>query len=84
MFGISNAIKEALCRGGFQYKYKNNRYCLKKLVMKTQLSTTGVSKEIKETISAVMIHTRSKIISVADVWNIQRHKRSFVQRRFSI
>jgi len=20
MFGISNAIKEALCRGGFQYK----------------------------------------------------------------
>jgi len=52
--------------------------------MKTQLSTTGVSKEIKETISAAMIHTRSKIISVADVWNIQRHKRSFVQRRFSI
>jgi len=52
--------------------------------MKTQLSTTGVSKEIKETISTVMIHTRSKIISVADVWNIHRHKRSFVQRRFSI
>jgi len=52
--------------------------------MKTQLLSTSSSKEVKETISAVIAHTRSKIISAADVWNIQRHKRSFVQRRFSI
>ena len=81
MFGISNAIKEALCRGGFQYKDKNSRYCFKKLVMNTQLSNSRFYPGAMETISVAITHTRSKIISAADVWNIQRHKRNCVQRR---
>jgi hypothetical protein len=52
--------------------------------MKTQLSNSQFSKETKEIISAIVIHTRSKIISAADIWNIQRQKRCFVQRRFSL
>jgi hypothetical protein len=52
--------------------------------MKTQLSNNQFSREVKEAISAMATHTRSKIISAADVWNIQRRKRNFVQRRFSL
>jgi len=52
--------------------------------MKTQLLNTQISKEIKETLSAVFTHTRSKMISAADVWNIQRQKRNRVQRRFAL
>jgi hypothetical protein len=48
--------------------------------MKAPLLNTRFSKEVKETLSAVFTHTRSKIISAADVWNIQRNKRSRVQR----
>ncbi len=50
--------------------------------MNTQLSTTA--KEVKETLSAVFTQARSKVISAADVWNIQRQKRSRVQRRFAL
>jgi len=52
--------------------------------MKTFIPVTSITKEARETLPAVAAQTRSKIISAADVWNIQRHKRSFVQRRFSI
>ncbi len=52
--------------------------------MKTQLSNTAFVTEVKETISAAFNNTRSKIISAADVWNIQRQKRSRVQRRFAL
>ena len=52
--------------------------------MKTQLLNTQFSKEVKEALSAVFTDTRNKIISAADVWNIQRNKRSRVQRRFSL
>ena len=51
--------------------------------MKTQTSNTQILAEVKETLSAVFTQTRSKIISAADVWNIQRQKRARVQRRFS-
>jgi Holliday junction resolvase-like predicted endonuclease len=52
--------------------------------MNTQSLNTDFSKELKETLSAVFAHTRSKIISTADVWNIQRRKRARVQRRFAL
>ena len=52
--------------------------------MKPQLSNPPFSIEVKETLSAVFTQTRSKIISAADVWNIQRQKRSRVQRRFAL
>jgi hypothetical protein len=48
--------------------------------MKTQLSSTLSLKEVTETLLAV---TRpGKMISAADVWNIQRNQRNRVQRRF--
>ena len=49
--------------------------------MNTQLINT---KEVAANITAVFTHTRSKIISAADVWNIQRQKRARVQRRFAL
>lgn len=52
--------------------------------MKTQLLNAGLSKDIAATTTCLVVHTRNKIISAADVWNIQRHKRSFGQRRFCI
>lgn len=52
--------------------------------MKTQLSTTSITEEIRETLSARFADTRSKIISAADVWNIQRNKRARVQRRYAL
>jgi hypothetical protein len=52
--------------------------------MNTQLSTNVFTKDVKEIMLAVFTNTRSKVISVADVWNIQRNKRVRVQRRFSV
>jgi len=48
--------------------------------MNTQITNTRIVKEI----STVINQTRSKIISAADVWNIQRQKRARVQRRFAL
>ena len=48
--------------------------------MNTQIVSTQIAKEI----AAIINQTRSKIISAADVWNIQRQKRARVQRRFSL
>jgi len=50
--------------------------------MKTQLVSMLPLKEVTETLSAMIDHTPGKMISAADVWNIQRNKRSRVQRRF--
>jgi len=38
----------------------------------------------KETISTVCQQTRSKLISAADVWFIQRQKRARIQRRYAL
>ena len=51
--------------------------------MNTQLSnTSSFTQEVKETQSTTQC--RNKAISAADVWNIQRQKRSRVQRRFAL
>ena len=62
--------------------------------MKTQSTNllTAISKahlvslttEVKETLALGLIEKKSKILSAADVWNIQRNKRTRVQRRFSL
>jgi len=52
--------------------------------MKTQIINTGFAKDLKETVSGLVLHTRNRVISAADVWNIQRNKRTFAQRRFCI
>ena len=52
--------------------------------MNTQLSSTSVSTDVKEVLQAAFTQARSKVISAADVWNIQRHKRARVQRRFAL
>ena len=97
MFGTSSVVKEALCKEGFPSELNKKSVqgvsgtsqpagpaTYKKLVMKAFTSNTRITQEVKEAVSAVVAHTRSKIISAADVWNIQRRKRGFVQRRFSI
>jgi hypothetical protein len=52
--------------------------------MKTLLSNTQTLTEVSRNMPGMTGQNRSKIISAADVWNIQRHKRSFIQRRFSL
>ncbi|MEP6750183.1 MAG: hypothetical protein ABJB86_20760 [Bacteroidota bacterium] len=43
----------------------------------------SLTAEVKETIAFDFAQRNPKILSAADVWNIQRNKRSRVQRRFS-
>ncbi|MEO5685255.1 MAG: hypothetical protein ABIQ88_21595 [Chitinophagaceae bacterium] len=45
---------------------------------------TQITNEVKSTLATIFSTTRSKVISVADVWNIQRTKRARVQRRYSL
>jgi hypothetical protein len=52
--------------------------------MNTQLSTTVFTKDVKEIMLATFTNTPGKVISAADVWNIQRNKRARVQRRFAL
>jgi hypothetical protein len=50
--------------------------------MNTQLSNSSFTQEVKDIVAGFI--TRTKTISAADVWNIQRQKRSRVQRRFAL
>jgi hypothetical protein len=50
--------------------------------MKTSTVTFNPGSAVKETMAIVF--ERNKIFSSADMWNIQRRKRSRVQRRFFI
>jgi hypothetical protein len=50
--------------------------------MNTQLSTTRFTKEVSAAVTSFVQPT--KLISAADVWNIQRNKRNRVQRRFAL
>jgi len=52
--------------------------------MKASFSNSQLSKEVKETLSPVFTCSSSKTISAADVWNIQRNKRTRVQRRVAL
>ena len=44
----------------------------------------GIINIVSETISLGQTTTKEKKFSAADLWNIQRQKRTFVQRRFSL
>ncbi len=50
--------------------------------MNTQLSASRFTNEVKEIVTRFIQH--SKAISAADVWNIQRQKKSRTQRRFAL
>ena len=43
---------------------------------------TRLTQEVNEIVTGLI--NRPKAISAADVWNIQRQKRSRVQRRFAL
>jgi hypothetical protein len=44
-----------------------------------------LTEEVKETVALdIITHSNARILSAADVWNIQRNKRARVQRRFSL
>lgn len=49
----------------------------------TKEELSSITTIVKETVAADYKITSEKIFSAADLWNIQRRKRTFVQRRFS-
>ncbi len=44
----------------------------------------NLTVEVKETLAVHLLEKNGKILSAADVWNIQRNKKSRIQRRYSI
>ncbi|MEO5685256.1 MAG: hypothetical protein ABIQ88_21600 [Chitinophagaceae bacterium] len=50
----------------------------------TTAQMAGLTTEVKETLALDVNHNKPRILSIADVWNIQRIKRTRVQRRFSL
>ena len=49
-----------------------------------QISKTAVENltlEVKETLDMGYVQNKSKTFSAAELWNIQRQRRTFVQRR---
>lgn len=45
---------------------------------------TAITSIVKEVVAVDHKSNTNKIFSSADLWNIQRQKRTFVQRRFSL
>ena len=43
-----------------------------------------LAAEVKETLAVGFNEKHNRILSAADVWNIQRQKRNRMQRRFSL
>ena len=52
--------------------------------MSTQSLNPRFAQQVKDSIAVVCNQTRSKIISAADVWNIQRQTRGRVYRRIAL
>ncbi len=52
--------------------------------MKTLIINTNLVKEAGEVINLVVNRTHNKVISAADVWNIQRNKKMMLQRRIAL
>ena len=50
----------------------------------TKEELEGIINMVSETIAAGQTATRQKKFNAADLWNIQRQKRTFIQRRFSL
>lgn len=51
----------------------------------SQQQLDQLTTEVKETLAPGFEPIpKSRVFSAADMWNIQRHKRSFVQRRFTL
>jgi len=44
----------------------------------------SLTSEVKETLAFDHFEKKDRIFSAVDVWNIQRQKRSRIQRRFSL
>lgn len=55
--------------------------------MKTQtnffpvISQVQLTAEVKETLAPYEMQEKTRVFSSADLWNIQRRKKTFVQRR---
>jgi hypothetical protein len=44
-----------------------------------------LTAEVKETLATgFTVQPKNRVFSAADMWNIQRTKRTFIQRRFSL
>ena len=51
----------------------------------SQSQLSNLTAEVKETLATGFeMKEKSRVFSTADMWNIQRHKRNFVQRRFTL
>lgn len=51
------------------------------LTQVTNMSLQKLTTVVEETIASGFKQEEKKVFSSADLWNIQRNKRSFVQRR---
>ena len=51
--------------------------------MKAQVTNNSILQDVTATVAGLVNETR-KMISAADVWNIQRQKRTRVQRGFAV
>jgi hypothetical protein len=50
-----------------------------------QIQLAKLTAEVKETLATGFeMEQKNRVFSAADMWNIQRRKKSFVQRRFSL
>jgi hypothetical protein len=50
----------------------------------SKVNLVNLAAEVKETLAFGFTEKNNKILSAADVWNIQRQKRNRIQRRFSL
>jgi hypothetical protein len=50
----------------------------------TKEELEAIINTVSETIAVRQTITKEKKFSAADLWNIQRQKRTFLQRRFSL
>ncbi|MBS1732826.1 MAG: hypothetical protein JST02_05975 [Bacteroidetes bacterium] len=50
----------------------------------SSLELTGLTSQVKETIATEFYKTSEKVFSAAELWNIQRQRKNFNRRRFSL
>ncbi|MFN8247954.1 MAG: hypothetical protein U0T68_03275 [Ferruginibacter sp.] len=50
----------------------------------SSLELTVLTSQVKETITTEFYKTSEKVFSAAELWNIQRQRKNFTRRRFSL
>jgi hypothetical protein len=92
IYGIFSAREKQEYKEDFPFNNQKHQY-LKHTIMKkrsnsfytqlTKVQFENLTNIVEETLAAGFNHTKTKVFTAADLWNIQRHGKNRMQKRIN-